>query len=358
MITRLLVHRRRLRLARPFVTAIRRAEHLDVTLVEARDDTGRSGWGEAAVSWRVTGESPESVTAVVDGALAEAVLMRDPADPDLPGIITGAVWGNAAARSAVECAALDLAAQRADRSLSAALGAGTLAVYTDMTLSAASIEETESAAVTAVERGFGTIKLKADRSTDLVPLLRAVRSAVGDDVRIRIDANQAWSVDDAIDRLRAAESAGMPIELVEQPVPAADLAGLAAVRAGVGIPVLADEAVRTEDDLDRVLTLGAADAVNLKLAKSGGPTAALRLASRARDAGLGVLVGCMLESAVGVAASAAVAAACAPEGVHDLDGGLWLIGSPVVGGAHYDEDRIILSPRPGLGIAAIAEGAE
>jgi L-alanine-DL-glutamate epimerase-like enolase superfamily enzyme len=356
MITRLLVHRRRLRLARPFVTAIRRADHLDVTLVEARDDAGRSGWGEAAVSWRVTGESPESVTAVVEGALADAVLKRDPADLDLPGIIAAAVWGNAAARSAVECAVLDLAAQRADRSLPTALGAGTLAVRTDMTLSAASIEETEAAAVAAVARGFSTIKLKADAATDLVPLLQTVRSAVGDDVRIRIDANQAWSVDDAIERLRAAESAGIAIELVEQPVPAADLAGLAAVRARVGIPVLADEAVRNEDDLDRVAALGAADAVNLKLAKSGGPTAVIRLAARARDAGLEVLVGCMLESTVGVAASAAVAAACAPEAVHDLDGGLWLIGSPVAGGAHYADDRIILSPGRGLGIAAIAEG--
>ena len=63
-----------------------------MTLVEARDDAGRSGWGEAAVSWRVTGESPESVAAVVQGPLAGVVLGRDPADPDLTQAIADAVW--------------------------------------------------------------------------------------------------------------------------------------------------------------------------------------------------------------------------------------------------------------------------
>ncbi|MFK4788469.1 mandelate racemase/muconate lactonizing enzyme family protein [Microbacterium sp. ZW T5_56] len=356
MITQLLVHCRRLALAQPFVTAVRRADHLDVTLVEARDDSGRSGWGEAAVSWRVTGESPESVTAAVEGPLADAMRGRDAADPDLPDAISAAVWGNAAARSAVECAVLDLAAQRAGETFGAGLGAGSLSVRTDMTLSAASIPATEAAAGTAVAQGFGTIKLKVNAATDLVALMRAVRSAIGDDVRVRIDANQAWSTEDAIECLRGVESAGIAIELVEQPVAAADIAGLAEVRRRVGIPILADEAVRTADDLDRILALGAADAVNLKLAKSGGPTAALRLAARAHDAGVGVLVGCMLESAVGVASAAAVAGACAPDRVHDLDGGLWLVGSPVVGGAHYDEDRIILSSLPGLGIQTITEG--
>lgn len=355
MITKLLVHRRRLALAQPFVTAVRRADHLDVTLVEARDDAGRSGWGEAAVSWRVTGESPESVTAVVAGPLADAVVGRDPADPDLPGMIAGAVWGNAAARSAVECAVLDLSARRAGRSFAAGLGAASPSVRTDMTLSAASMAETEAAAVSAVERGFGTIKLKVNAASDLVPLLRTVRAAVGDDIRIRIDANQAWSVPDAVDRLHAVERAGIAIELVEQPVAAADIAGLATVRSRVGIPVLADEAIRTDDDLDRILAFGAADAVNLKLAKSGGPTATLRLATRAGDAGVSVFVGCMLESAVGVAAAAAVAGACAPNRVHDLDGGLWLHGSPVVGGARYERDRILLSERDGLGIETITE---
>ncbi|MDH5137645.1 dipeptide epimerase, partial [Microbacterium sp. RD11] len=87
-------------LARPFVTAVRRTAHLDVVLVEVTDADGRRGYGEAATSWRVTGESPESVAAVVAGPLADAALRRSVDDPGLPDALAAAAWGNAAARSA------------------------------------------------------------------------------------------------------------------------------------------------------------------------------------------------------------------------------------------------------------------
>lgn len=352
MIESLTVHRRVVRLARDFVTSVRSASHLEVTLVEARDTAGNSGWGEAAVSWRVTGESPDSVAAVVAGPIAQAVVGRDARDPGTEAALTSAVWGNAAARSAVSCAIADLVAQQEGQTLVAALGGGALAVRTDMTLSVGSDSEVVASALDAATLGFTTLKLKLAADTNAVSVLRAVRDAVGDDVSLRIDANQAWTVTDAIARLSEIEQAGIPLEFVEQPVAAHDIAGLATVRRESAFRVLADESVRTARDVVAVAEAGAADFVNIKLAKTGGLGEAMRAAEAARDAGLGIFVGCMLESAVGVAAAASFAAAVSPDFMHDLDGGLWT-GAVTNGGARYRGDVLELSEAYGLGIAGM-----
>jgi L-alanine-DL-glutamate epimerase-like enolase superfamily enzyme len=125
---------------------------------------------------------------------------------------------------------------------------------------------------------------------------------------------------------------------------------------GVETPVLADESVWDRHDLAAVIELRAADLVNIKLAKSGGPSHAHRVAALAAEAGMGVLVGCMLESPVGVAAAASFAAAIGRTNeVHDLDAGLWLKGSPVRGGVQYVNDTVVLPDLPGLGIAGLSD---
>lgn len=357
-IAELRVHRVPSPLVRPFVTAIRRAEAIDVVLVEAVDDEGRSGWGEAPTSWRVTGESPEGVRAAVAGPVAEAVVGAPVADAGRwTAAIAAAVVGNGAARSAVECALTDLAAQHAGRSVAELLGAapGTAAVRTDMTLSAGSPADLVERARTHVGEGFGCIKVKASAGDPIVPALDALRAEFGPALALRVDANQAWSPETAVRVIREAEDAGVGLELVEQPVAAGDLDGLARVTAAVETPILADESAWTTLDLRRIVRRRAADLVNVKLAKTGGPAEALRLAAEARAAGVGVIVGCMMESAVGVASAASLAAALRPDAVHDLDAGLWLRSSPVVGGLAYTGDLAVFADAPGLGILGLAE---
>lgn len=343
-------------LLRPFVTAVRRADEIDVALVEAVDSDGRSGWGEAPTSWLVTGESPESVRAAVTGPIAEAVVGVPIADRDRwATAIAAALVGNSAARSAVECALTDLEAQSAGCRVAELLGAAPAVteVRTDMTLSAGSLDDLIERARGHVGDGFGCIKIKAAAGESLVPALVSLRAELGSGVALRVDANQAWAPESAIRVIRDAEDAGVGLELVEQPVAAGDLDGLAAVTAAVDTPVLADESVWTTAELRRVVRRRAADLVNVKLAKTGGPTEALRLAAEARVAGMGVLVGCMMESAVGVATAASLAAAIGPAVVHDLDAGLWLRSSPVVGGLVYAGDRAVLGDGPGLGIRGL-----
>ncbi|WP_136057442.1 dipeptide epimerase [Microbacterium sp. K24] len=349
-------------LVRPFITAVRRTDLLEVVLVEATDADGRVGWGEAATSWRVTGESPQSVAAVVAGPLGDTVIARDSGDPALAADIAASVWGNAAARSAVECAVADLAAQERGLSAGAMLsGDGRAAVprlRTDMTLSTATPAELAEQAVAHVAAGFGCLKIKASAAHDTVAGLRAVRAAVGPAITLRIDANQAWDAETAIRVIRTLEDTDLAVELVEQPVAAHDIDALAAVTAAVDTPIMADESVRTAQDVRMIADRGAADLVNIKLAKTGGLAEALVAADVAHDAGLDVVIGCMMESHVGVTAAAHLAAAIAPDVVHDLDAALWLRRSPVVGGIRSEAGVLHLGTGRGFGIDGLGADAD
>ena len=360
------LHRVTVPLVRPFVTAVRTATQIEALLIEVVDSDGGSGWGEAPTSWRVTGESPASVTAAVGGPLRDAVLgmpVDGTADAAAEASLAldRAVVRNSAARMAVDCAIYDLAAQTAGLPLHALLGASSPTVRTDMTLSAiASDDGIPGLVETAVrhrDAGFGTLKLKVGAGSDDVAAMRAVRDAVGDEVTLRADANQAWAPQRAIDVIRAWEDAGLAVELVEQPVHRDDLDGLAFVTAHVDTPVLADESVWTSRDAREAIARRAADMVNIKLAKTGGIREALVVLDLAERAGMSAIVGCMMESHVGIAAASAVAAVVDGRSgyttAHDLDAGLWLSESPVLGGIGYHGETVTMSAEPGLGIRGL-----
>lgn len=352
----------------PFVTALRRTTTTDTVVVRVVDSDGTTGWGEAPQVWQVTGESLAGATACVEQMLAPVVVDQDV--DDWSAVLDGvqrAVARNFGAKAAVDAAVRDLVARRAGLTLAgflaadrpgAAIGAGSDAyravLHTDVTLSAGSAEELAAAAVRRVGDGFATLKMKVgtEAATD-VARVRAVRDAVGPDVTIRLDANQGWTPDEAIGVIRALEDADLGVELVEQPVAGEDVEGLARVRAGVGLPVMADESLYSLVDLDRILRLEAADLVNVKLAKCGSLAIALEQLHRASEAGLGTMVGSMMETSIGVGAVAAVAAAHGTSLVNDLDAAWWAASTPVVGGVRYDGDRVVLPSGLGSGVADV-----
>ena len=367
----LTVHTRRIPLVRPFVTAVRTATHIDAMLVEARDSDGRSGWGEAPTSWRVTGESPQSVTAAVEGPLSEAVAGCPIDEPEgTSRMLARALARNSAARMAVDCAVYDLAAQAAGMPLFRYLGGTAAQVHTDMTLSAgisdADIAQMVETALMHRDAGFGTIKVKVGGGGDDVATMKALRTALGDDVILRADANQAWTPEQAVHVIGAWEDLGLRVQLVEQPVAMDDLESLAHVTHSVDTPILADESVWSLRDLKEVILRRAADMVNIKLAKSGGLREGLNLMRLAADSGMTAIVGCMMESSVGISAAASLASAIEAGSdtpataisagrrfAHDLDGGLWTAQSPVDGGATYEAETVRLPDEPGLGISAL-----
>jgi L-Ala-D/L-Glu epimerase len=336
----------------PFVTALRRTEHVESLLVRITDSDGRAGFGEVPQVWRVTGESLEGARACCTGPLRNVVLGRDPDDLNpLLSAVAGAVVGNFGAKAAMDVALHDLAARRLGVPLARFLGGTAMRVPTDVTLSAGSVPALAESAKARVHEGFGVLKVKVgtDAAGD-VARVEAIRAAAGPDVVIRLDANQGWTPREAVRVIRSLEDAGAGVELVEQPVAAADLEGLAWVSDRVSTPILADEAVYGVRDLVEVIRLRAADLVNVKLAKCGGLGPARTLLALAREYGLGTLVGSMMEGPVGVGAAASLVAAYGTTLVSDLDAAWWLASSPVSGGLRYEGAEVVLPDAPGLGV--------
>lgn len=362
-IERIRLHRKLVPLRRPFVTAVRRADVVDALFVEVTDSDGRSGWGEAPVSWRVTGESHASVSEAIAGPLLDSVIGMPGDDPGASSArLARAVVGNSSARSAVDCALWDLAARADDMPLYRFLGGAAGAVETDMTLSAAVTEADEDALVgTAaehVEDGFGTLKVKAGAGGDDAGMVKRIRERFGPGLTIRVDANQGWEPRQAVRIINGWRDDSVDVELVEQPVHRDDIDGLAYVTEHTTTPIVADETVWTSRDLREVLRRGAVDHINIKLAKTGGLAEAMALAELAESRGVSVFVGCMSETHVGIAAAAALASRLQStnrsSGAQDLDAGLWLAAGPVSGGVAYDGPRIRLSDAPGTGIVGLA----
>ena len=356
----------------PFVTALRRTSTIDTLIVCLDLADGTTGLGEAPQVWAVTGDSVESATACVEQVLAPVLVGADSDDWDaLAAGVARACARNFGAKAAVETALLDAVARAAGmplaylfadvagvpRPVSRGVGlgggaAGVFEVATDVTISAGSPEALGSAAQARVAEGFTRLKLKVgtDAATD-VARVRAVREAAGPDIGVRLDANQGWSREDAVAVIRALAEADLGVEIVEQPVAGEDVEGLAWVRERVDLPIMADETVYGATDLERVIRLEAADAVNVKLAKCGGPLTGLRLLARAREAGLGTMVGSMMESHVGVATAASMVAAVGTSAVSDLDAAWWATHSPYAGGPTYGPGVIQLPDAPGLGMS-------
>ncbi|MGW5241304.1 mandelate racemase/muconate lactonizing enzyme family protein [Monashia sp. NPDC004114] len=347
------------RLHTPFVTALRRTETTDTVVVTVTDSDGRTGWGEAPQVWQVTGESLAGATACIETMLAPLVVGHPLEDREdlarVAGAVEKAVARNFGAKAAVDAALHDLVAQAEGISVAALLRGSPDGIpgvlTTDVTLSAGEASALADTARDRVAGGFQTLKMKVgtDAATD-VQRVASVRDAVGPDVAIRLDANQGWTREEAVRVIRALEVADLGVELVEQPVVADDVEGLAWVRERVGLPIMADESCYGRFDLERIIRLGAADLVNVKLAKCGSLTTGRDLLRRAHDAGLGTIVGSMMETHVGLGAAAALVAAEPTTQISDLDAAWWSVSSPVGGGIAYSGNEIRMPQGAGLGI--------
>lgn len=322
-ITGLEVTRRSGPLATPFVTALREVRELEVVELRLHLDDGTTGRAVVAPTPQITGETAESIEAALLGPLARVTVgLPLEASEDTWRAAQRAIVGNTSAKCALDLAAHDVLCTRWGVDLPVLLGAASRAVRSDVTVSLGEPEAMAADARSRCAEGFEVLKLKVGTGPeDDVLRVRAVAAATEGRAALRLDANQAWTWRQAQAALGALERHGLELDLVEQPVPAADLRGLARVRAAIPWPVLADEAVHGPVDVLRVAELEAADAVNVKLSKCGGLRSAADVVAVARAAGLGVIVGCMLEPPAAVAAAVAFAAAVAPDAVHDLDAG-------------------------------------
>lgn len=339
----------------PFKTALRQVNSVEDVIVEIHTDTGEVGFGEAPPTGAITGDTTGAIIGAFQDHISKTLVGRDVDDfEDITQAVQKCIVKNTSAKAAADIALWDLYGKKYGIPVYKMLGGSRNQIVTDLTISVNPPEEMARDAINAVQRGYDTLKVKVgiDPSLD-VARLAAIRNAVGPDIRIRIDANQAWTPKQAVKLLNQMQDKGLDIELVEQPVKAHDYDGLKYVTERSYVPVLADESVFSVEDALKIVQMQAADLINIKLMKCGGLTNALKIATLAEVCGVECMIGCMLEAKVSV--NAAVHLACARKIITkiDLDGPVLCSEDPVLGGAVFNEKHITVSDAPGLGITGI-----
>jgi o-succinylbenzoate synthase len=331
---------------RPYVTARGRLESREMVLVRLRTDEGPEGLGEAVPLSLRGGASLASIVRELRESVAPTVVGVAPKGDPLATASQIATGLSAPTAAAIEVARLDLAAKLAQIPLWRLLGAESAQpIECNATLVAGAPTAVASDAERWLARGFSTFKLKVGVQGD-VGQVEAVRTTVGAQARIRVDANGTWSPEEAVMRLTAMERHGL--ELAEQP--AEDLEGLAAVRSQTAVPIAADESVTSPEEAASAVAAGACQLATAKLAKVGGIEHTRGIAER-----LPVYLSSALDGPVGIAAAAHVVQALRDEGhlapvAHGLATQLLFEGTVASVECQVREGLLRLPDGPGLGV--------
>ena len=306
-------------------------------LLVTLEHEGRIGHGEAhAVPY--LGETREQLRQALESL--GGTLDGDPAAiDDTLAALPDELKATHAAHAAIDIALHDLAGQAAGKPLWQLFGLDPAATpVTSFTIAIDTLENTQAHVIEAERYPLLKIKLGTERDIETLEAIRAVT-----DKPLRADANTAWTIDEAIEKLRAIEPYG--VQFVEQPIPPGDADGLRRIREAVAIPIFADESCLCAADIPPLA--GAVDGVNIKLMKCGGIAEARRMIALAREHGLQVMLGCFIESSVSITAAAHLSPLA---DFADLDGNLLIDNDPFEGVTLDPDARLILPTRPGLGI--------
>ena len=343
----------RVPLKTPFKTALRTVDTVEDIVVRVRTDSGHTGHGEAPPTAVITGDTHGSIVEAIERHIKPRLIGQDISNLNhICGLIQNSMERNTSAKAAVEIAVYDLWGQLHGAPLYQMLGGGDPVITTDITISVDHIDKMVADSIAAVDRGFDSLKIKVGKDIGLdIERVKAIHAAVEGRALLRLDANQGWTAKQAVYAMHALEDAGVLLELLEQPVKAADIEGLKYVTERVHTPVMADESVFGPSQVFDLIQRRAADIINIKLMKTGGISNAVRVADIAALYGVQCMIGCMLESAISVAAAVhlAVAKADAITKV-DLDGPSLSRFNPVQGGVLFTDSEITITDAPGLGI--------
>ncbi|MDR2759818.1 MAG: dipeptide epimerase [Spirochaetaceae bacterium] len=331
-------------------TSIGMAENV---LLRIDTDEGISGYGEAAPFVPVTGETAEGVLAALE-LLRPGLLGRDPFGLDtIHALMDTALHGNSSAKCAVDLALYDIIGKAAGKPVYRILGGENGLVQNGATIGIAEPQEmAREARYYVEERGYRIIKIKVglEPQRDL-EALRLIRQAVGDQVRLRVDANQGYTITGAIEALEGFAALG--VDVAEQCLPDWNLEGTAQLRSKIrGIDLMLDESLHSPHDAARACRIGAADRFNIKLMKCGGLYPGSQISAIAASFGLRCMVGCMLETRIALTAGLSLVAARGNITDADCDSFLFFDEKQtgVTGGFTVEGDMFRLSEEGGLGV--------
>jgi muconate cycloisomerase len=351
-------------LIRPHKFSVATMHTQGVLLVRVVTEDGIDGWGEGVVAggpwWG--GESVEGMAAVVEHHLAPLLIGQDVLRPEalsrrLERLVAGAPF----ARAGVEMAVWDAAGRALGVPVHQLLGGlhrNSLPVTWALGTEPAEIVVEEARRLLAEGR-HTSFKLKmgaAQPETD-VARIAAIADELAGEAPLAVDLNGAWDEHTARRQLPRLAEAG--VHLVEQPLPAANVAGLARLRERSGVAIMADESLWSPADALRVVTAHAADVLALKIGKSGGLSAVRRIAAIAEAAGIGCYGGTTIETSLGTAASAHLFGATASlQHGTELFGPLLLADDIVTEPVRYEAGELLITSGPGFGVTVDEENVE
>jgi L-Ala-D/L-Glu epimerase len=341
-------------LIEPFVTSLGRDDNAENVLVKIITKEGITGFGECSPYMPINGESIDTCYAV--GQYFAKLLIGKNALA-IEYCITAMdklIYGNTSIKSAFDMALYDIASQNAGLPLYKFLGGSNdKTIITDYTVSIGDPQKMAADAVKIKAEGYPAIKIKLGNNGELdVTRVKAIREAVGNEIPLRIDANQGWSVEEAIKTLQALGQ--YDIQHCEEPIARWNFMQLPRVKRESPIPIMADECCGDDHDAERLIQLNACDYFNIKLGKSGGIFKALKMVNLAEQAGIHLQIGAMLESRLAMTAFAHFSL-CSPMIEHfDFDTALMFSEDPVSGGIVYEKNGVVKVPEV-VGLGATVE---
>ncbi len=309
------------------------------------------GLGSASPSGEITGEDDASCTAALKGPLAELTrsidIENDPTEWSEQALSIAPQ--NPAAIAAIDMALWDLIGKKQGKALFELWGGAGMPVPTSVTIGICSVEQTLAESEAWLARGYRVLKIKIGENLQVdIERIRKVRELLGPDGTIRVDANQGYDLDGARELLR--QTAGLDVEMFEQPMPMKELADAVTLTSESTVPIVADEVASGRRECMEVIDKRAAHVVNIKLMKCGGPTVAWQIHNHAQAAGMSLMLGCNDESRVSVAAGVHLAQSMPGLRYADLDGHMDLAADPASGGFEIQNGLMHLTRTPGIGV--------
>ncbi len=335
-------------LAEPFTISLGTVTSTNGVLVRVLTDGGIIGVGESCPFQPITGETQESNIATAR-SMREMLKGKDALAIEAANRMFGPfVHSGPSIVAAYDMALYDVLGKAAGLPVFRLLGGDKASFETDITTGIGTTEGMVKAAKGNVAKGFKLLKIKIGHDPDEdIEHIRAIRQAVGEGIGIRVDANQGYTVPQAIYALKNLEPLG--IQFCEQPVVMTDIDGMREVRRESLIPIMADEALFSPADAIRLIKADACDFFNIKLMKAGGMSNALRISMIGEAANIRCMLGCMNETRLGLTAAAHVHGAQRNIIFADLDGHFGHVLDPIIGGMTVKDGVITLPETPGLG---------
>lgn len=339
----------RMQLKEPYTIAYETVQSVTNVFVRIETTRGIVGYGCAAPDTGMTGETAEGILARMVEAVEPSIRGSDPLRITLLlERLKAGLQGHPAALAAVDMALFDILGKACEIPVWKLLGGYRDRMRTSVTIGILPVPETLERARARVSQGFRCLKLKGGKDVHAdIERVRKVREVVGPGIELRFDANQGYSVEESLEFVEQTHRVGLA--LIEQPTPRGEPDLLGRVTSHAAIPVMVDESLMTLRDAFRIAHKGFADMVNLKLMKVGGITEALLINGVARAAELEVMVGCMDESALAIAAGLHFALARPNVVYADLDGHLDLADDPFHGAVLLRAGVLFPKDVPGFG---------